>query len=339
MMFEDYLKKVVNGEDLEYLQSYECMHEIMRGEVSHERIAGLLTALKMKGETVDEIYAFAKVMRENAIRVDGSKFEILVDTCGTGGDGTNTFNISTTAMFVAAASGVHIAKHGNKSITSKSGAADVLERLGAKIFIENKKVFDCVEKSNVGFMFAPGYHLSMKNVAPVRKELPFRTVFNILGPLSNPAGANVQLMGVFDRKLVIKMASVLNKLGVKRAMVVHGSDGMDEITLTGNTYVAELNNGDIREYEIDPRNFGFDLCKVEDLTGGEPADNAKILLDVLNGEKGSRRDIVLLNAGATIYLAGISKNLESGVEMAKETLDSKKALDTLQKFIKCSNEG
>ncbi len=338
MMIDKCLKKVTSGEDLTFDESYECMQMIMRGEVSQIKISAFLTALKMKEETVDEIYAFAKVMRENALSVDGSQFDVLVDTCGTGGDGINTFNISTSMMFILAANGINIAKHGNKAMTSKSGAADVLESLGANISLDEKQVFECIKKTKIGFIFAMNFHASMKNVAPIRRDLPYRTVFNILGPLSNPANANVHLMGIFDKNLIPKVVNVFKKLGIKKAAVVSGCDGMDEITLTGKTYVAELNNGQITEYEINPEDYGFSLCKLEDLVGGTPDENAEILRGILNGEKGAKSDIVILNAGVAIYVTGVAGSIEEGIKLAKEAIANKKALEVLHNFVKCTNE-
>ncbi len=337
-MIDKCLKKLSNGQDLTFEESYECMQAIMRGEVSAIKISAFLTALKMKEETVEEIFAFAKVLRENALSVDGSEFDVLMDTCGTGGDGINTFNISTSVMFILAANGINIAKHGNKAMTSKSGAADVLESLGANISLDEKQVFQCIKKTKVGFIFAMKYHSSMKNVGGIRRDLPFRTVFNILGPLANPAKANVHLMGVFDKNLIPKVINVLKKLGIKKAMVVSGCDGMDEITLTGKTYVAELNNDKISEYEINPEDYGFSLCKLEDLLGGTPDENAKILRGILNGDKGAKSDIVLLNAGVAIYVAGFAKDIAEGIAKAREVIDNKKAVEVLDNFIKCSNE-
>lgn len=337
-VIENAIIKLVLGESLDIDMAQECMQEFMQGIATPVQMSSFLTALKMKGETADEIFAFAKVMREHALKVGVSTHETLVDTCGTGGDGIHTLNISTTAMFIAAGAGVKIAKHGNRSITSKCGAADVLESLGAKMELSANDVSQCINKSGIGFMFAPVFHSAMRHVSPVRKELGFRTIFNILGPLSNPAAAKRQLIGVFDRSLVFKIAEVLKKLELEKAMVVHGEDGMDEITLTGKTYVAELQEGAITEYEIDPRKFGFQLCSVDELRGGDSKDNAEILRNILQGESSAKSDISILNAGAAIYVSGIAKTLEEGILFAKESIKSGKALLSLEEFIKYSNE-
>lgn len=335
-MIADAIKRLALSQDLDISMAKECMNEIMSGDATKIQMASFLTSLKMKGETVDEIFAFAKIMRERSLQVESKHYETLVDTCGTGGDGIHTFNISTAAMFIAAGAGVRIAKHGNRSITSKCGAADVLESLGANIENSADAVAKCIEESGIGFMFAPLFHTSMKHIMPVRKELGFRTVFNILGPLSNPANAKRQLMGVFDKNLVLKLAEVLKKLGLKKAMVVHGKDGMDEITLTGDTYVAELDEGNIVEYEINPTKFGFKLCNIEDLRGGDARDNAKILRDILDGKSDAKSDIAILNSAAAIYVAGISKSIEEGILIAKDSIKSKKALVIMGKYINCS---
>lgn len=336
-MIENTIKKIVLRENIHTEVIEECMREIMDGKATPVQIATFLTALKMKGETVEEIYGLSKVMREKALKVNYEDVENIVDTCGTGGDGINSFNISSTAMFIAAGAGVKIAKHGNRSITSRSGAADVLESLGANIESTEDEVSDCIKKSGLGFMFAPKFHSSMKYAMPIRKELGFRTVFNILGPLTNPAGAKIQLLGVFDKNLVLTIVKVLQKLGLKSAMVVHGSDGMDEITLTGNTYVAELKDNKIKEYEINPQEFGFELCSIEDLKGGEVDENAKILRGILEGNESPKSDIAILNAAAAIYISGVAIDIQEGILKAENSIKSGKALDSLQKFIICTN--
>jgi anthranilate phosphoribosyltransferase len=337
-MIEQAIKKLVLKEDLGVDEAMACMHEMMQGLVSPVKTASFLTGLKMKGETEEELFAFATIMRENALPIPFWKDETYVDTCGTGGDGIHTFNISTTAMFIAAGAGVKMAKHGNRSMTSQCGAADVLEGLGARVDLSSEDVARCIHQTGIGFMFAPIFHASMKHVSSVRRELGFRTVFNVLGPLSNPANARCQLLGVFDRSLVKKVAGVLNRLQLEKAMVVHGMDGMDEITLTGPTFVAELREGEIREYEIHPEAFGFSLCCLEDLRGGGALENAAILEAILKGERGPKSDVSIINAGAAIYISGLAKTLTEGISYAKESIATKKAWGALMDFIKCSNE-
>ena len=331
-MIENAIKILVNKENLDFRTLYDSMNEIMDGVASPVQIAAFLTALKMKGESVEEIVACAKAMRDKAQKVEILD-EYLVDTCGTGGDVSNTFNISTCAMFVAAAAGVKIAKHGNRSITSKCGAADVLESLGININASKEVIEKCIHELGLGFMFAQRHHGSTKHATPIRKELGFRTIFNILGPLSNPASAKGQLLGVFDRGLVKTLAEVLKSLGARHAMVVHGEDGLDEITLTGDTYVAELREGAITEYRLAPQKFGFKLCSLKELVGGRPEENAQILKDILQGQEGPKTDIVLLNAGAAIYIGGRAKDLAEGIDLAREGIDSGRAKDILEKMI------
>ncbi len=337
MVIENALKKLSEKENLSDQLAYEAMNEIMNGETSEIIIAAFLTALRLKGETADEIYGTSKVMREKAVKVQCSSDKI-VDTCGTGGDGAHTFNISTTAMFVAACNGIKVAKHGNRSITSRSGAADVLEALGASITISPEAIGHCIDQVGIGFMFAPQFHLSMKYAMPVRKALGFRTIFNVLGPLANPAGAKRQLMGVYDKKLVLLSAEVLQKHQAEHALVVHGSDGLDEITLTGPTFVAELKDGRIQEYVINPEVYGFNLCSPEDLKGGNPEENAQIIVDILSGKTGPKTDTVILNAGAAIYIGGKAESLQEGIEKARTTVEERKALTILENFIAKTKE-
>jgi anthranilate phosphoribosyltransferase len=331
-MIESAIKQIVIGQNLDYETTYKSMTEIMEGLATPVQISAFLTSLRIKGETVEEIFACAKAMRDKALKVSIDSDE-LVDTCGTGGDGANTFNISTTTMFVAAACGVKIAKHGNRSITSKCGAADVLEQLGININVDQKVIEKCINDLGIGFMFAQNHHSSTRYANPIRKELGFRTVFNILGPLSNPAGAKYHLLGVFDKRLVRTMAEVLQKLGTRHALVVHGDDGLDEITLTANTYVAELKEGKITEFVIDPRKYGFSLCKEEDLIGGLPDENAEILRNILQGKEGAKTDIVLINAGAAIYVGGKADSIETGINMAREAIKSGEPMKILNKII------
>lgn len=337
MAMETALQRLSRKEDLSAQMAYEAMQEIMSGGTSEIMISAFLTALHLKGETADEVYGSSKVMREKAVKVQCAS-DNIVDTCGTGGDSAHTFNISTTAMFVAACNGVKIAKHGNRSITSQSGAADVLEALGARIAISPEAIGNCIDQVGIGFMFAPNFHASMKYAMPVRKALGFRTIFNVLGPLANPAGAKRQLLGVYDKDLVLLAAKVLQRHEAEQALVVHGSDGLDEITLTGPTFVAELKDREIKEYILNPEDYGFTLCHPEDLKGGTPEDNARIIFDILTGVPGPRTDIVILNAGAAIYAGGKARNLREGIEIAKTTVQEKKALRVLEDFISKTKE-
>lgn len=335
-MMNEMIKKVVEKKDLTREEAYNAMNEIMEGRVSPIQTAAFLTGLKSKGETVDEIYSFAKILREKAIKVQ-TEDQNIVDLVGTGGDGARTFNISTTAIFIANASGVSIAKHGNRAITSKSGGADVLESLGVNINLTPEQIKKCIEDVKMGFLFAQVHHPSFKNVMPVRKELGFRTVFNILGPLLNPASAERQVMGVFDKNLVVKMAMVLKELGVKHGMVVNGTDGIDEITLTGKTYVAEIADDGILEYEINPEDYGFQLCTIDQLQGGEPMENAEIIKNILSGEDSVKANVAILNAAAAIYVSGIADSYGEAVEMAKETQKKGLGMEALERFINATN--
>lgn len=312
------------------------MNEIMEGEASAVQMSSYLTALSMKGETVEEITASAAGMRAHCVRLlhDMDVLEIV----GTGGDGANTFNISTTSSLVISAAGIPVAKHGNRAASSKCGAADVLEALGVNITIAPEKSRELLEKIGICFLFAQNYHFAMKYVAPVRKELGIRTIFNILGPLANPAGANMELMGVYDESLVEPLAHVLANLGVKRALVVYGSDGLDEISLSAPTRVCEVKDGAFTSYEITPEQFGLTRCSKDDLVGGTPAENAQITRDILAGKTGPKRDAVLMNAGAAIYMAGKAESIQAGIDLAKEMIDSGKATAQLEKFVELSNQ-
>ena len=324
-----------NKKDLSPEVVEQVMDEIMSGETSDTQTAAYLTALSMKGETVDEIVASAKGMRKHAIQLHSDKE--LLEIVGTGGDCSNSFNISTTASIILAADGISVAKHGNRAASSKSGAADVLEALGVKIDIDPEKNEEVLNKTGICFLFAQKYHAAMKYVGPVRKELAIRTVFNILGPLTNPAKATMQVMGVYSADLVEPLAKVLYKLGVTKGMVVYGTDGLDEISASAKTIVCEINNGVFKKYEIDPRNYGFERCEKSELVGGTPAENAKITLAILNGEKGAKRNAAVLNAAAGIHVAkGI--DFSDAVKEAEEVIDSGKALAKLQEFIKATNE-
>ena len=337
-MIKEAIIKIVDKQDLTYDEAYAVMNEVMSGETSATQNAAFLAALSTKStkaETIDEIAGCAAAMREHALKVEHD-MDVL-EIVGTGGDNAHSFNISTTSALVIAAGGVKVAKHGNRAASSKSGAADVLEALGVKITIEPEKSAEVLKKIGICFLFAQNYHLSMKYVAPVRKELAIRTIFNILGPLTNPAGANLELMGVYDEKLVEPLARVLANLGVKSAMVVYGQDGLDEISMSAPTTVCEVRDGNYESYVITPEQFGFERCKKEDLAGGTPEENAKIARRILEGEKGPKRDAVVLNSAAAIHITkGIS--MEEAVKEAKEIIDSGKALKQLEEFIRLTNE-
>lgn len=319
-MLTQALEHILQGKHLDAAVAEEAMGEIMDGKATPAQIGAFLASLRLKGEQVGEIIGFARAMRARATR-----FPIdipgLVDTCGTGGDGAHTFNISTASAFVAASDGVRIAKHGNRAVSSKSGSADVLEALGVPVDLSPKDAADCLRVTNLCFLFAPLYHQAMKHAAGPRKELAVRTVFNLLGPMTNPAGASHQLMGVYDRKLLETVASVLGQLDVRRALVVAGEDGLDELTVTGVSHIAELRDGEIRTYEITPEQFGLRRHEKEALRGGDAAENAAIIHEVFSGSRGAARDIVLLNAGAILYLADRTSSIEAGVIRAAELID------------------
>lgn len=312
------------------------MTEIMNGEATPAQIGSFLTALRLKGESIDEITGFAEVMRDKATRIECTR-EDVVDTCGTGGDGLSTFNISTCAAVVAAGAGVAVAKHGNRSVSSSCGSADVLKELGVNIEADPPIVERCLEEVGIGFLFAPKLHLAMKYAIGPRREIGIRTVFNILGPLTNPAGARRQLLGVYDGALTDTLARVLSKLGSKRVFVVHGEDGLDEISTTGPTQVTELNEGQVRTYSIHPEDFDLPVAVMDDLTGGDAAANAAILKGVLSGQKDAKRDIVLLNSAAVIVAAGKASDLKEGLERAAESIDSGLAAKALEQLIRLSN--
>ena len=335
-MIKEAIIKLSKKEDIGYEMAKEVMYEIMSGTASEVQKSAYLTAFSMKGETIEEITASAEEMRNHCIKILHNKD--VLEIVGTGGDGSNSFNISTTSSLVIASGGVAVAKHGNRAASSKCGAADVLEALGVNITISPEKSSELLEKIGICFLFAQNYHIAMKYVAPVRKELGIRTIFNILGPLANPAGANMQVMGVYDESLVEPLAKVLKNLGVKSAMVVYGQDKLDEISMSAKTTVCEIRNGEFCNYEIEPEQFGFEKCKKEDLVGGTKEENKKITLDILNGEKGPKREAVLLNAGAALYVAGKTETMHEGVLLAAELIDSGKAKQLLNDFIKYSNE-
>lgn len=335
-MIKEAILKVYRNENLTYEEAEQVMNEIMEGEATPVQMSAYLTALGMKGETVEEITASASGMRAHCVRLLHNMN--VLEIVGTGGDGANSFNISTTSALVISAAGIPVAKHGNRAASSKCGAADVLEALGVDITISPEKSRELLEKIGICFLFAQKYHGAMKYVAPVRKELGIRTIFNILGPLANPAGANMELMGVYDETLVEPLAQVLANLGVKRALVVYGTDHLDEISMSAPTKVCEVRDGAFTSYEITPEQFGFSRCKKEDLAGGTPEENAKITMEILNGEKGPKRDAVLMNAGSAIYLAGKAETIAEGIEIAGEIIDSGKAKKQLEAFVNGSRD-
>ncbi len=330
---KEFIQKIIEGKNLTGKESEKVMEKIMSGEATPSQISAFLTALRMKGETAEEIAAFSKVMRRFAQKIKPKVSGTLIDVCGTGGDKIKTFNISTTSMFIVSAAGIPIAKHGNRAISSHSGSADVLEELGINLNLEFEKIKESIEKIGIGFMFAPAHHLAMKYVMPTRKELGIRTVFNILGPLTNPANAQAQLMGVFDPNVTEKLAKVFKLLGLKQAMLVYGEPGLDEISNLGKTKISELREGKIKTYYIEPENFGLKRAKVKDLAGGERKENAKILVDILSGrEKGPERDIVLLNSAAGLIVGNKAKNFKEGIELARNVLESGQAYQKFEEF-------
>ena len=336
MTFQTTLDTLADGNDLTEDEMVASMTAIMQGEVADSQLATFLTALQAKGETVAEIVGAARVMRAKAEKLD-IKSTSLVDTCGTGGDGADTFNISTASALVTAGAGVTVAKHGNRAVSSRSGSADVLKCMGVNLDANLATVQRCVDEAGLGFLFAPLMHKAMKHAAGVRKKLGVRTIFNLLGPLTNPANAQAQVLGVFDVKWVQPLAEVLCGLGCSRALVVHGSDGLDEITLTGVSQGAELKNGEVTSYNLDPAELGFDYCTSADLKGGTPEENAAIIQGILNGEKGAKRDIVVLNSAAAIYVGGKADSLEQGARLAVNSIESGKARDKLKDLCRITN--
>jgi len=328
--------KVVNGENLSRQEASEVMGDIMSGNATPAQIASFITALRIKGETVEEITGCVQVMREKVTKIEANA-EILVDTCGTGGDGAHTFNISTVAAFVAAGAGLSIAKHGNRAVSSMSGSADVLKELGINIEAEPDRVAKCIDEVGIGFLFAPLLHPAMKHAIGPRREIGIRTIFNILGPLTNPAGAKAQVLGVYNASLTEQLAQVLNNLGSSHVFVVYGNDGLDEITIADKTHVTELKDGELRSYIIKPEDFGMQSADGSKLLGGNAEQNAIITLDILKGEKGPRRDIVLLNAGAAIVAGGKASSLMEGIRLAGESIDSGRAMEKLEMLRAVSN--
>jgi anthranilate phosphoribosyltransferase len=327
--FSHILNQVISGQNLSFAVMQSLMRQVMAGELTQAQIAGLLVALRIKGESIDEIAAAASVMRELSTKVTLSNPTHLIDTCGTGGDGIQTFNVSTVSAFVAAAAGAKVAKHGGRSVSSTCGSADVLEILGVNVNLTPAEVAQCVDNIGIGFMFAPNHHSAMKYAAPVRRELGVRTLFNLLGPLTNPANAKRQVMGVFAKELTAKLAHVLQKLGSEHVLVVCGADGMDEISFTGDTYIAELKDGKVSEYILNPSQFGMPLHPLSSIQIQNADESKAMILDVLNGKQGAARDIVLLNAGAAIYVSGVVDSLQAGINKAAEVIDDGLALAKL----------
>ena len=347
-MITDVLHQVANHrQSLSREQSREVMSEILAGECTDAQIAALLVALHMKGETVEEIVGFAEAIRaastpldlhrNSTVDVSGTERDALVDTCGTGGDASGTFNISTATALVVAGAGVRVAKHGNRSITSKCGSADVMEALGVNINLPPARLAACLEQVGIAFLFAPAMHSAMKYVQPARRELRLRTVFNLLGPLTNPARASAQVVGVYSSELVEKLAEALSMLGLHRAIVVHGLDGLDEITVAAPTRVAEVREGKVRTYEVTPEDFGMARARIEDILGGDASNNAAIIRRVLGGTQSAQRDVVLLNAAATLVAAGRADRLADAVPMAAKAIDSGAAAEKLNALIKFTN--
>jgi len=348
-MIKNAISKVVLQQDLAETEMIEVMNQIMGGEATQAQVGAFITALRMKGETIEEITGAARVMRDHATPIRVAKAldidreeinldrETILDTCGTGGSGTKSFNISTTVAFVVSACGVKVAKHGNRSISSACGSADVLESLGVNLNVTPEQVESCINEVGVGFLFAPALHGAMKYAIGPRREIGIRTIFNILGPLTNPAGADRQVLGVYDEKLVEVLAKVLVKLGCQRGFVVHGKDGMDEITLTGPTRVAEINEGQVTLSTIEPEDFGLRRCLLSDLQGGDAEENAAIVRDVLAGAEGPKRDIVLLNAAYALVAAGITENVDAGLQKARTMIDEGLAKAKLEGLVNLTN--
>lgn len=332
-MIKELIKKITEKKNLSKEEVLFLFQEIMDGKLTDAQLGAVLIGLKMKGETVNEISAAATVMRDKAIKVNVKDKFKLVDTCGTGGDSIGTFNVSTISAFVVAASGAKVAKHGNRSVSSKCGSADLMESLGVKIDMPPEKVERCIDEVGLGFLFAPIFHPAMKNVVRQRREIGVRTIFNILGPLSNPADAPYQLMGVYDKDLVEPIAKVLVNLGIKRAFVVHGLEGLDEVSLTAETLVAQVEGEDIKVYTVKPEDFGLKRVSIEDLKGGDIIENKEIALNILTGKDYSpKTDFVALNSGFALKVAGVVSSIKEGIELAKESIYSKKAYEVLEKL-------
>jgi anthranilate phosphoribosyltransferase len=336
---QEALSRIVDHQEIQHDDMLSLMRQIMQGEVSPVLVSAIITGLRVKRETIGEITAAAKVMREFATPVKVTDADHLVDTCGTGGDAAHTFNISTAAAFVSAAAGAQVAKHGGRSVSSKSGSADVLEALGVNLNQTPEQVADSIGKIGLGFMFAPNYHSAMKHAAPVRRELGIKTLFNILGPLTNPAGAKKQVLGVFDTRLVATLAHVLQQLGSVHVMVVNGTDGLDEVTISGETRIGELRQGAVTEYSVRPEDFGLQSAPITSIQVSDSDQAKAMLLSVLENKKGPARDIVLLNAGAAVYVSGVADTLAQGIRAAQRAIESGAALQKLHELVAFSNQG
>ncbi len=336
-MFREKLKKIIERKDLSETEMAQMIADIFSGGITDAQVGAFMAALATKGETFEELAGAASAMRKKARRIQTSA-KTVVDTCGTGGDGAKTFNISTTAAFVVAGCGVTVAKHGNRSVSSQCGSADLLEALGVKLDTAPEIVEEAVRETGIGFLFAPLYHGAMKYAAKARKEIGLRSIFNMLGPLTNPASANCQLLGVYASELTEMFAQALRILGVKRAFVVHGHDGLDEISVCAPTRISELNDGMIRTYDINPEQFFGETAKACDLEGGSPGDNAEITKSILNGEKGPKRNIILINASAALVAAGKAGNLKEGIDLAEVSIDSQAAFKKLDSLIRFTQE-
>ncbi|SFC19015.1 anthranilate phosphoribosyltransferase [Clostridium uliginosum] len=332
MNIDDAIKKIVIKEDLSQEEARAAINQIMKGEATSSQIGGFLIGLRVKGEKTNEILGAVKALRDNMIPIDLNS-ENLIDTCGTGGDGGNTFNISTAVAIVASSGGVKVAKHGNGAVSSKSGSSDVLKELKIRVDFNEKESKKVIEDVGMAFLFAPNYHRAMKNVAKERKELSTRTLFNLIGPLSNPAPIRGQLLGIYDGTLIETVGEVLLNLGLERAMVVNGDDGLDEITTTTTTSVCEIKDGKLRTYKINPEDFGIKKAKSDQIKGGTPKENSEIILNILKGERGARKDIVVLNSGAALYVGKRAESLEEGVKKAKELIDSGDAYRKYQELV------
>lgn len=335
-MFNTYLEKVVNGDNLELMEMETAMRAIMEGETTQSQLAGFLVGLRMKGESIDEITAAAKVMRDKAVSICTEK-KFLVDTCGTGGDGKGTFNISTTVALVLAGANLTVAKHGNRSVSSKSGSADVLESLGINVELKPEQVQVCINEIGMGFLYAPVFHKAMKYAIGPRRELGIRTIFNVLGPLTNPARAEYQIMGVYHPELVTPLAEVLKNLGVQEAMVVHGAGGIDEFSLSGQNRAAHIKNNNIHNITVSPEDVGLNQVSLDQLKGGTPAENKQIILDILKGKKGPKRDVVLFNAAAAFIVTGLAADWKQGKQLAAEVIDSQAALNKVKELVDFTN--
>ncbi|HYR42356.1 MAG TPA: anthranilate phosphoribosyltransferase [Terriglobia bacterium] len=328
----DFIQKMIDRVDLTEGEARSAMEEIMGGQASDPQIAGFLTALRMKGETSQELVGFARVMREKAEPLWDGEIPPVLDTCGTGGDRSGTFNISTAAAFVAAATGVRVAKHGNRSATSRCGSADVMEALGLDIQMPTDRLRRAIKDVGIGFLFAQRFHTSMRHVMPARTQLKVRTVFNILGPLANPAGAQFQIVGVSSPEIMELMANALHGLNIEHAFVVHGANGMDEVSISSRTYVVEMQRGDIRQFVMSPEDFAISPAKIDAILGGDSAENAKIIESIFRGERGPRRDVVLLNSAPAIVAGGVVKTWKEGIRLAAEAIDSGAARRKLQEL-------